>query len=194
MIKAIRFGWLTLAIVSASAHAAAVDKPFAFGPYVGASYTAVDDPDGSTERSAALSRIGVVSAYTLNRKTMVESEVFYHSDSYSASRSDIGQKVKGIGLAAQYYRNLPLTRSFQPWVGAGLSLNNFKYSDRYTTESEGFLAQRFEDRNSQEIDLLISVKLITAEDRNVSYFYRVSYEYPLDTGIQGVLLNIGVLF
>lgn len=186
--------FLLFALCSISFNAIAVDKPFYYGAYVGVSYTTVKDPDGSTGNSSALSRAGVITTYKFNRKSMAESEFFYHSDSYSASHTDIGQKVKGFGVAAQYYRNLPLTRSFQPWIGAGLSLNNFEYTERFTTESEGFLAQRFTDRSGQEVDILVSAKLITGEDKKTSFFYRLSYELPLDTGIQGFLFNIGILF
>jgi hypothetical protein len=170
------------------------ERSFAFGPYLGASYTQVNDPDGSTNRSAALSRIGVVSTYLFDRRTQVESELYFHKDSFSASNHAIGQKVIGYGFAAQYYRNFPVARGFRPWLGAGLSLNNFKYKDRYTTESGGFLAQQYSDRNDQEISVLFSAKLITGEDNNVSVFYRLSYALPLTNGVQGFLFNVGILF
>jgi hypothetical protein len=107
----------------------------------------INDPSGPTDSAnKVLWKDGVV-MYDLNRDSRLFASIESLDYSVDASAVNIGQDAKRTSGLLAWQTTLRMTRSFQPWVGAGLGYASEKYSPRFTQTNTGFLKFHYPDRN-----------------------------------------------
>ena len=100
----------------------------------------------------------------------------YHSLDFEGSETEIGQSVSGFDVAVLYQSRFRLSRHFKPWLGIGLSVAALEFKDRFTTDNQGFLAQRFDDtsKTGLAVDLNFTTQTDWFKDYNTGFSLRVS--------------------
>lgn len=86
----------------------------------------------------------------------------YHSLDFEGSQTQIGQQVSGFDVAAIYQSKFRLSRHFKPWLGMGLSVTALEFKDRFITDNQGFLVQRFD--NTTETGLAVDFNFTVDTD------------------------------
>jgi len=103
----------------------------------------------------------------------------YLSLDFDGDQTEMGESVSGFEVAALYQSEFRLSRHFKPWLGIGLSVTSLEFKDRYTTDSQGFLAQRYAD--TSETGLAVDVNFTTATDWFKDYDTGFSFRVSLPT-------------
>lgn len=100
----------------------------------------------------------------------------YHSLDFEGAVSEVGESVSGFEVAALYQSKFRLSRHFKPWLGIGLSVAALEFNDRFTTDNQGFLAQRFDDvkKTGIAVDLSFTTETDWFKDTNTGFSFRVS--------------------
>lgn len=132
------------------------DSTAKVGYGVAYAYMSVDDPDGATNDEWAAQVFNPVYTDWLFSDIRQWTEVYYYETSLDADDSHIGQNIESYGLRFSLQKSFRLTSSWSPWLGAGINISHTNYTDRHTKDSEGFLLQRFDDRNTTGVLLLLN--------------------------------------
>ena len=100
----------------------------------------------------------------------------YHSLDFDGSETEIGQTVTGFDVAVLYQSKYRLSRHFKPWLGIGLSVAALEFKDRFITDNQGFLAQRFDDetKTGLAVDLNFTTETDWFNDYGTGFSLRVS--------------------
>lgn len=100
----------------------------------------------------------------------------YHSLDFDGTKTEIGQTVSGFEVAVLYQSRFRLSRHFKPWLGIGLSIATLEFKDRFITDNQGFLAQRFDDTSETGIavDLNFTTETDWFKDYDTGFSFRVS--------------------
>jgi len=100
----------------------------------------------------------------------------YHSLDFDGSETEIGQTVSGFEAALLYQSRFRLSRHFKPWLGIGLSVAALEFKDRFTTDNQGFLAQRFDDvtKTGVAVDFNFTTEMDWFKDYDTGFSLRVS--------------------
>jgi hypothetical protein len=100
----------------------------------------------------------------------------YHSLDFDGSETEIGQSVSGFEVAVLYQSKFRLSRHFKPWLGIGLSVAALDFEDRFITDNQGFLAQRFDDKSETGIavDFNFTTEIDWFKDYDTGFSFRVS--------------------
>ena len=119
------------------------------------SYT-VDDPNGKTAGGSGLSISGIA-FFNVARESRVMLNINRDSYSLTESNVNIGQDVTSIGGGLSYQTMLRLTRTWKPWVGAGLGYTSSSFKNRqiYTSPAMQY-STLFADRKTTDTALLLN--------------------------------------
>ena len=100
----------------------------------------------------------------------------YHSLDFEGSETEIGQSVSGFEVAALYQSKFRLSRHFKPWLGIGLSVAALEFKDRFITDNQGFLAQRFDDvtKTGFAVDFNFTTETDWFKEYDTGFSFRVS--------------------
>ena len=100
----------------------------------------------------------------------------YHSLEFDGSETEMGQTVSGFEVAVLYQSKFRLSRHFKPWIGIGLSVAALEFKDRFITDNQGFLAQRFDDTSETglAVDLNFTTETDWFKDYDTGFSFRVS--------------------
>ena len=100
----------------------------------------------------------------------------YHALEFDGSETQIGETVSGFDVAVLYQSKFRLSRHFKPWLGIGLSVAVLEFKDRYTTDNQGFLAQRYDDTSETglAVDLNFTTETDWIKDYGTGFSFRVS--------------------
>jgi hypothetical protein len=180
-----------------SIHTAAIDMPentARFGYALGMARLSIDDPDGATDTVTEVQPITFTYTNWLNGGYRYWSELYYQQTSLDASTTAIGQDIAQYGLRFSVQRNLPMGDNWTPWLGLGLDLSRSDYSKRHTVDSDGFLLERFSDRDETGLGLVIN--LVTEWGLRDDWYLSAKLEQiiPLGNGLKATSLSIGVLY
>jgi len=136
-------------------HIVNAESNFNFYVHAKSGLLTVVGPDGDTDSPLAVSP-GIRSAYDLeSRGTRVYFSYDHLSADLDASTSNIGQEVSGSTMAFGYEKRIPLSRNMKFWLGGALTYNQHEFTDRYTVDSDGFLADLYNDREETPIGISI---------------------------------------
>ncbi len=160
---------------------------------VGMGRLSIEDPDGASASENGVQPFRVIVADWLRGDIRYWGELFFQSATLSASQMNIGQTVGQYGVQLSAQKNLKVGGHWYPWLGVGVDLSRVSYSRRHTIDSDGFLQNRFSDRN--EIDLGIIVNLISETELNRDWDVGAKLEqrFSLSGGIKQLSLSLFLL-
>ena len=100
----------------------------------------------------------------------------YHSLDFKGTETELGQSVSGFEVALIYQSKFRLSRHFKPWLGVGLSVSALEFTDRFITDNQGFLAQRFDDKKETglAVDFNFTTETDWFKDYDTGFSFRVS--------------------
>ena len=119
----------------------------AWALYVKAGSYSVEDPDGSTEDVNKFLPGAKLTYPVVNRSSRVAVGFDWLDFELDTDGKEVAQKVSGYRLYGAYEYEFPVARNVRIWGGIGLTLNDVTYEDRYTVDSDGYLADHYEDRS-----------------------------------------------
>jgi len=162
----------------------------------GANYT-VNDPDGDANDTSTGYLSGIVTA-PISRNHLAWrwwGEVSYRQFTLDPGVNTIGQKVTSFAVSGVAQHGFNVHEHYRPWIGLGLQAGLNDYKNRHTVDSGGFLDQRYGDRNQTSFNLLLNAG-VSSRPLGGGYFVggNLTYHSPLDDGIEGIQLQMFVLF
>lgn len=123
----------------------AIADTFEYGwmPVIGAYKSSLDTDTAVITAANALSGLLIINS---GRNSRVWIQGQYHSLTFDGNETEIGQEVTGLEIATIYQSQYRLSRNFKPWLGIGASFSALEFKNRFLTDSQGFLAQTFDDQ------------------------------------------------
>ena len=135
---------------------AAENDPLRFGVQTSLNSYRIDDPVGPTAGGTGLSLSGIA-LYEFGRDSRMMINVNKDAYSVAASTSNIGQDVSSMGGGVSYQSKWRVSRTWKPWLGAGLGYTSTTYKNRYTFTSP---SQQFKylyaERSATNVALLLN--------------------------------------
>jgi hypothetical protein len=183
---------LAPAFASAAAIGEIPPKGLRFGLLAGMSHADVDDPDGSTD-AEIYPRLAFVGVAGLRPDRRLFGEVFYHQFESDPGVRTIGQDVHRVGAALSYQARLagwPL----EPWGGLGLAYSRDSFEERVTVAPDGFVDQRFPDRDENTFALVVNATAEWAWIRGIDLGLHVQYELPISGDVSTFTVAAVLLF
>ncbi len=132
--------------------------------------------DGDSENLIAANALSGLLVINSGRSSRYWIQAQYHSLDFEGSQTKIGQRVSGFEVAAIYQSRFRLSRHFKPWLGMGLSVAMLEFKDRFIADSQGFLAQRFDDTSETglAVDFNFTVDTDWFDDYGTGFSLRAS--------------------
>lgn len=165
---------------------------FAPGILAGVAKGDVDDPNGGTsgETYPVLSFVGAI---TLTPDRRVFTEVFLHSFTLDPGVGTVGQDVKQVGFAASY-QGLMDWGTWRPWAGIGVGYSRNRFEDRLTTDQQGFVAQRFPNREENAFMLVTNLTKQWRVGTTWDVGLHIQYVHPLGSDVRALSVSGLLLF
>ena len=159
---------LYILALSAVATSALADdnKQLRFGLQTSLNNYTIDDPVGKTAAATGVSLSGIA-LYDVGRESRLMFNI--NKDSYSVAESNVnvGQDVSSIGGGLSYQTMLRVSRSWKPWIGAGLGYTSTSYTHRKIYTSPAMLfSTTYADRNTSDAELLLNANSEWSLDRS----------------------------
>lgn len=151
------------------------------GLMIGGAVSAVDDPAGSTELKVHPSYLNGIATIPYGRDRRIFTQIFYNEFDLDQSRNKVGAKTKSLGLNTSYQWKLRLSRQWKPWIGAGLGFSSDSFENRFLLDQDGFVMQRFLDREDEAINLILNASM-TLKRMN---FFDLGGHVQVDVPISG---------
>jgi len=131
-------------------------KPFQFGVQTSLNSYKIDDPAGQTAPGSGLSLSGIaLVGYGRDSRLMIN--VNKEAYSLAGSTSNVGQDVSSFGGGVSYQSLWRATRTWKPWIGAGLGYTSTTYKNRYTFTSPSMqFKYLYADRSATDVSLLLN--------------------------------------
>jgi len=142
-------------------------------PVVGAYKSSLDVDTEVITVANALSGLIIINSGRNNR-VWIQGQ--YHSLDFDGNETEIGQEVTGLEVAALYQAQYRISRHFKPWLGVGTSISVLEFTNRFLTDSQGFLAQTFEDetKTGLAVDFNFTVDTDWFDKYNSGFAVRLS--------------------
>lgn len=157
----------------------------------------VEDPDGSTDSASETAVVGIM-AMPMNRNFPAWRYWFqlgHNSFDLDAGVNEVGQDVTTTSLEAQIHRGFNVSSEFKPWLGVGLGVSLSDYEGRFTIDSDGFLADTYEDRSETNMFLVLNTGAASKKlDGGFHIGVSLSQKVPFDDGVEATELNLFFLF
>jgi len=172
MDKAIQ-GFIGLFLITFASQTYADTFEYGFLPVVGLYKSSLDL---DTEVLPAVNLLSGLLIINSGRSSRFWVQAQYQSLDFEGSETEIGQSVSGFDVAVLYQSRFRLSRHFKPWLGLGVSVAALEFKDRFTTDNQGFLAQRFENasKTGLAMDLNFTTQTDWFKDYNTGFSLRVS--------------------
>ena len=154
----------------------------------------VDDPDGDTESTAGVQPIGLVYTDWFIGDFRHWSELYYYSASLDSSTTNIGQDVERYGLRFSLQKSFRVLEKWAPWLGLGLDVSQAKYTLRHTKTEDGFLAERYPDRDEITASLLINAISEWSIAKDWSLALKLEQSIPLSGDVMEFMASGVVLY
>ncbi len=184
---------LGVCLASIALGVGAEDKPkYGWSPgYI--SYS-VDDPNGSTESAGELQLLGASYIYPFSRTSRVLGAINIYDFDLKSSVTDVGQKVETISFSGYYQYRFRWSRTFKPWLGAGLVTNMDKFSKRHRVDSDGYLVESFPDREDTNLNLGLLASYEWDVNSSISMDFNIEYIMPLSNSLEGLKFGVSVYY
>ncbi len=144
---------------------------------------------GDSETISELSLIKAEIIKNLDNKSRVSLQIEILDTEAGASKSEVGQEIKGNVSSIQYQHKVNYSRKLKLWFGGGITLQNVKYSNRAYIDADGYkdTSRPLSDIEDTEIGLVLSVHKtqFLSEETDISLTYNLS-----ENGINGFSVNL----
>ena len=157
-------------------------------------WLSVDDPDGDTESSTGGQPFGLVYSDWFVGDFRYWAELFYYSASLDAATDKVGQDVERYGLRISAQKSFRIVEKWAPWLGLGFDVSQAKYSLRHTIDNEGFLAERFPDRDEMAVSLLVNAISEWSIAGDWSIALKLEQSIPLSSDVTEFLVSGALLY
>ena len=144
--------FLVLGFIASPAQSA--EDEFRFGAQTSLNSYRVDDPVGTTAVGNGLSISGIA-LVDVGRDSRVMLNINKDAYTLAASTTNVGQDVSSAGGGLSYQSMLRVSRTWKPWVGAGLGYTSTTYKNRYKLTPGGFSVP-MANRDATDISLLLN--------------------------------------
>jgi len=157
-------------------------------------WVSVDDQEGDTETSTGGQPFGLVYTDWFIGGFRYWSELYYYSASLDSSTNKIGQDVKRYGVRFSTQKSFRVVEKWAPWLGLGLDVSQAEYTLRHTKDNEGYLAERFPDRDEIVVSLLVNAISEWSIARDWSLALKLEQSIPLSGDVTEFIVSGVVLY
>jgi hypothetical protein len=161
---------------------------------IGAAYMSVDDPDGDTNNSLAVLPFNFIYTDWLVSDIRYWTELYYYQTTLDADDKNIGQDVESYGIRFSLQKSFRWTRSWSPWLGAGIDVSNASYTVRHTVDSDGYLIQAYPDREETNVSLLLNIVSEWSLQRDWTLGAKLEQSIPISADIIELSAIITILY
>ena len=160
----------------------------------GAARMTVDDPDGPTATDYATQPLTLIYTDWFFGRSRLWSELYYNQARLAATSTRIGQEVQHYGYRASVQWPLGLDGPLHLWFGGGVDLSRAQYTLRHTVDQDGFLANRYADRDTFEAGLLLNINSEWALRQNWSVGAKIEQLVPVAGNVDELTGLITILY
>jgi hypothetical protein len=154
----------------------------------------VADPAGDTPSTTTTSFLSAYSQYALGRDRRGTVLLTRYTATYDDTGGDqVGGQVSSTLMTGLYEWRWRLSRTFKPWIGAGVSVARHSYTDRYQTDNDGLLDKRLSDRTASDISLTVSVGHTWFVTDNLAAGARATHTEPILADAEVRTSSLGLL-
>lgn len=164
------------------------------GYSAGFAWVSVDDPDGDTKAAIGGQPIGLIYTDWFIGDFRYWTEAYYYSASLDASSTNIGQDVQRYGVRFSTQKSFRVVEKWAPWLGLGLDVSQAKYTVRHTKTDDGFLKEKFPDRDEIAFSLLINAVSEWSIANDWSIALKLEQSIPLSSDVYEFLISGAVLY
>jgi len=178
-------------------HAAPIGAPqqakatYQIGVSAGVARSAVDDPSGSAN-SETYPQLGLVGVAQFGNDRRALGQLYSKSFTLDPGVQTVGQDVKQTGLSVIYQQRV--SWRWQPWLGAGIGYSRDRFENRLTVAPDGFVAQRFPNREENGFALLFAGSTQWHLTDRVDIDVHLQYDYPLQGDVKTLSLSLLLLY
>lgn len=154
----------------------------------------IEDPNGPTGSESGLDALTVAVALQHQRDDRYLVMLGRSEFSLEGSQTEIGQNVESLSVSAYYKHRLRLSDGFKPWLGAGPVISIDEATGRFTVDQDGFLAQRFPDRDDTGVGLGLALSHEWAASPTWELGFTTEYIAPLSDSLQGFRFGLTIYY
>ena len=154
----------------------------------------IDDPDGDTETYTGVQGLGLTYIYDLNRKSRLYTDFTMIDFETDGSTSDIANTVKGYTATTAYQHIFRVTRKINFYLGAGITMSQLYFDDRYTTTPSGFLANSYDDRTETSFAGYINISNEWEINEKFGFGLNAAYQHDFADSISGLSVNAAIFY
>lgn len=172
-------------MLSASYSNASDKLTFSYSPSV--NFFNIQDDSANSANEVFVTPLSLGLKLPLDRTSDVK--VFFDiiDTSYDSSTTEIGQTVSGYSISALWQNKYHLSRSFKPVLGIGLGFDSLELTNRERVDSDGFLVERFPDKDDTQVSVLLSTSIpLGSWPAELDAIYK----HSLEEGFQGFSLRL----
>ncbi|MFQ5589460.1 MAG: hypothetical protein ACE5F7_11555, partial [Nitrospiria bacterium] len=154
----------------------------------------VDDSAGDTEIKTHFSFFNVIATIPFGRDRRIFTQIFYEDIDLENKSNKVSGSVKSLGLNTSYQWRFRFSRKWKPWFGAGLGLSEDKFTNRILLDSDGFIVQRFADRDEQAVNFLLNASTVLKRTHFFDVGAHAQVEVPVSGEMTRFLIAGTILF
>lgn len=152
------------------------------------------EPEGDTARETVVYPLTLSATFNINRINRIVTDFRYVDFDVAAGNGGIGVTVEGYQLTTALQHHFRLSRHFRPWVGGGIVSSMIDTTDRFRTDSDGFLVERFDDREETTMSGVAMVGMDWDLTRDWRLAAEARYERPFSDGLEGYGVAAGIRY
>lgn len=183
-----------IAAIASPAQAELWDVDTTIGVMPAAMNYVSQEPEGDTDRELAVYPLTLSATFNINRINRIVTDLRYVDFDISAGNGGIGVTVEGYQFSSMFQHQFRIARNFRPWVGGGVVSSILETTDRFRTDGDGFLIERFDDREETSLAGVVSAGLEFEITRQWYLAAEARYEVPFSEGLEGYGVAGGVRY
>ena len=185
---------LLLLVLIVSAPATAAKNDTGYGYLGSALWTTVDDPDGKGDSQSAVAPLGLFYAFEGGRDLRYHVALSYLSGQVDNGAGTVNQDFTSLILGAALQTRWRFARTWKPWVGAGITVLDSEFTDRFVTDKDGFLLARYADRSETGYAVTLTASQYWDIGRTVRVGLEALADIPISTDLRRLGVGVSVLF
>ena len=152
-----------------------------------------EDTDGKTDTSSMAIPLTFAVDYVLDRSNKISASWRLIDNRIKAKVGKVGATLNGHQLSLSWLRKMRLTRYVQPSLGFGVRSSFIEATNKFSIDDEGFLLNMLNDTEDTYLSAMLSVTNDwKISDQGWRFNTGFDYDLPLDNGIQGFTLLVGI--
>jgi len=154
-----------------------------FGTALGISEVSVTEPDGKNPDKEQMIPLTLIATDWLSFGNRYWLEYVNGKAAYKASEVIVGQNVHYSALRAIIQRHLNISKQIKPWFGIGLVISRTTFETRHTQADDGFLIQKFDDRTSHSLGLILNTTIDFNIEKNWYVGFKAEQTFNPDVSV-----------